>query len=105
MAFTEQGLLEQRNDFIEDITSIEILGHEGQTLYAVPRHQINVGDESENPVVLSFVITGENVGLGNSVNSYKILKDDMVLYSNSFSVVNTCVTLQDTFTFTITVGN
>lgn len=105
MAFTEQGLLEQRSDFIEDITSIEILGHEGQTLYTIPRQQINVGEASENPVVISFVITGEDVGLGNSVHSYKILKDSTVLYTNSFSEVNTCVTLQDTFTFTITVGN
>lgn len=97
--FTNEALKEQRKDLLEDITKVEFLGVENDVLHTAIASDFEV-TESEDSIVMELVITGEEVGLGKSVTGYKLYKDDVLLYTKEFDVVNTCVTLQDTFTFT-----
>lgn len=106
MAWTTEGLAEQRIDFYTDLTDVEITDPGGAVLATVAKAAFSgVSDGAAGPVTFTIDLTGEEVGIGNTVNGYRFRKGLTVLGTGTFNVANTAVTVLDTFTLNFTVNN
>jgi hypothetical protein len=106
MAWTTEGLAEQRQDFYADLTAVEIKNTEGTVLATVPKASFtNVSNGAAGPVTFTINLTGEDVGVGNTVSGYNFLKGTTQIGNGSFPVSNTAVTILDTFTLDFSVNN
>lgn len=106
MAWTTEGLAEQRTDFYTDLTDVEITDPGGATLATVGKGALTgVSDGAAGPVTFTITLSGAEVGIGNTVNGYKFKKGATVLGTGTFNLTNTAVTDLDTFTLNFTVNN
>ena len=106
MAWTTEGLAEQRTDFYTDLTDVEITNAGGTVLATVAKGALTgVSDGAAGPVTFTITLTGAEVGIGNTVNGYRFRKGLTVLGTGTFNVANTAVTDLDTFTLSFTVNN
>ena len=106
MAWTAEGLTEQRTDFSTDLTDVEITNTGGTVLVTVPKANLtDLTDGTAGPVTFTISLTGEEVGVGETVNGYRFKKGLTVLATGTFDVANTAVTVLDTFTLNFSVNN
>lgn len=106
MAWTTEGLAEQRTDFYTDLTDVQITDQNGVVLVTVAKAAFTgVSNGAAGPVTFTISLTGADVGIGKTVSGYKFRKGTTVLGTGSFNVANTAVTTLDTFTLTLTVNN
>ena len=106
MAWSTDGLREQRTDFYADLTGVEITNDVGATVATVVKANFaNINDGTAGAVTFDVNLTGADVGVGTVVQGYKFMKGATVLGSGNFDVANTAVTTLDTFKLTFTVNN
>jgi len=106
MAWSVDGLREQRTDFYTDLTGVIITNDVGATISEVAKAAFaNIADGTAGAVSFEVNLTGADVGVGSVVQGYKFMKGVTVLGSGNFDVANTAVTTLDTFKLTFTVNN
>lgn len=106
MAWTAEGLKEQRTDFYADLTGVIITNDVGATVSEVAKAAFaNISDGTAGAVTFDVNLTGADVGVGTVVQGYKFMKGATILGTGNFDVANTAVTTLDTFKLTFTVNN
>lgn len=106
MAWTAEGLKEQRTDFYADLTGVIITNDVGATVSEVAKAAFaNIADGTAGAVTFDVNLTGADVGVGTVVQGYKFMKGATILGTGNFDVANTAVTTLDTFKLTFTVNN
>lgn len=106
MAWTAEGLKEQRTDFYADLTGVIITNDVGATIAEVAKAAFsNISDGTAGAVTFDVNLTGADVGVGSVVQGYKFMKGATILGTGNFDVANTAVTTLDTFKLTFTVNN
>lgn len=106
MAWSAEGLKEQRIDFYADLTGVQIVNDVGAVVSDVAKANFsNISDGTAGAVTFDVNLTGADVGVSTVVKGYKFMKGATVLGSGDFDVANTAVTTLDTFKLTFTVNN
>lgn len=106
MVLTEYGKKVQRKAFTESVTKVTIVRKDIEEAVELDSDRVTYPDGiDENPIKAVIVVTGAEVGIGNIVQTIKLSDDTDVLYERTFAQENVCVTDQDTFTFTLLIGN
>jgi len=106
MAWSTDGLREQRTDFYTDLTGVEITNNLGATVSTVVKANFaNISDGTAGAVTFEVNLTGADVGVGTTVQGYKFMKGVTILGTGNFDVANEAVTTLDTFKLTFTVNN
>jgi hypothetical protein len=109
MAFTADGLTEQRTDLWADITHVYLFDDTWTSLAVIPKSEfLNVADGTTGAISFEINVTGSDVGVGNTVSQYRITDDEtngIVIAEGAFSTANTASTEGDLFQLTFTIDN
>ena len=106
MAFTEYGKKLQRQDVTAHVEKVKITLKDQPVPVELPGERVDYPEGKDaNPIKAVVVATGAEIGIGNIVKSIQLVDATDILFEQTFTQENVCVTDQDTFTFTMLIGN
>lgn len=106
MAFTNDGLKQQRVNFVESIEKLVIVDPDDTELFTILRESLEADFSPGDHTTITAHAVGSDLGVGSSVAGYKLLgAEDTVYYTHTYQDATTVVTELDEFTFVVTLNN